>query len=155
MKTEIEKANLIENPDKKPDTLSIEIIRQNALSCSDITSKNFDIEKAEIESQNNILSLGAKGGLQEMLAAQILSLHRLQQTSMAMAMSAHIISNKQYFTNAAVKLANCFTQQVNLLARLQGCGGQKITIERVDVHHGGQAVVGNFQGDAPNIKEKK
>jgi hypothetical protein len=34
----------------------------------------------------------------------------------------------------------------NALAKLQGVGGQKIVVERVDVHQGGQAVVGNIQG---------
>lgn len=53
---------------------------------------------------------------------------------------------KKYYTNAAIKLANCFTQQANILAKLQGIGGQKIIVERVDVHQGGQAVVGNIQG---------
>ena len=81
-----------------------------------------------------------------MLAAQMLSIHRLQQFSMARALLTPNTDIEQYLTNTAVKLANCFTQQANLLARLQGCGGQKITIERVHVHQGGQAVVGSMVG---------
>ncbi len=53
---------------------------------------------------------------------------------------------KKYCTNTTVKLANCFVQQVNILAKLQGVGGQKIIVERVEVQQGGQAVVGNIQG---------
>ncbi|KTD31197.1 hypothetical protein Lmor_2804 [Legionella moravica] len=57
-------------------------------------------------------------------------------------------------TNAIVKLANCFVQQTNILAKLQGVGGQKIIVERVDVHQGGQAIVGNIQGSMGG-KDKK
>ena len=45
-------------------------------------------------------------------------------------------------------------QQANTLAKLQGVGGQKIIIERVDVHQGGQAIVGNIQGGMGG-KDKK
>lgn len=45
-------------------------------------------------------------------------------------------------------------QQANLLAKLQGLGSQKITVERIEVHQGGQAIVGNIQGGRSN-KEKK
>ena len=44
------------------------------------------------------------------------------------------------------RLANCFVQQANMLTKLQGIAGQKITVERVVVNQGGQAVVGNIQG---------
>jgi len=155
MKAELEKANMRELADKKAKKFSVDIIRQNAPACSDISSENFDIQKARTESQNSIQSLEPKGGLQEMLAAQIISLHRLQQTSMALAVSTHTIANKQYFTNAAVKLANCFTQQASLLAKLQGNGNQKIVVEHVEVHQGGQAVVGNISGGSQGHKEKK
>ena len=70
---------------------------------------------------------------------------------------AHAVDNhelKQYFTNATVKLANCFVQQANMLAKLQGAGLQKIIVERVEVHQGGQAVVGNVQSGM-GIKDKK
>ncbi len=43
-------------------------------------------------------------------------------------------------------LTNCFTQQVGVLAKLQGIAGQKIVVEHVDVHSGGQAIVGNIHG---------
>nr|HAT8715386.1 hypothetical protein [Legionella jordanis] len=74
------------------------------------------------------------------------SIHELQQTTMAFAISCTDLELKKYYTNAAIKLANCFTQQASVLAKLQGVGGQKIIVERVDVHQGGQAIVGNIQG---------
>jgi hypothetical protein len=50
--------------------------------------------------------------------------------------------------NTAIKLSNTFVQQAALLAKLQGGGAQKIVVERVDVHQGGQAIVGSIQGGA-------
>lgn len=119
-------------------------MRLNALSCSNIKSENFDLDTEIKKSEIALSSLNATDGLQQMLVAQMISIHRLQQMSMANANGSDHLENKQYFTNSAIKLANCFTQQANLLARLQGHGIQKIVVERVDVHQGGQAVVGNI-----------
>lgn len=136
----------VENIDNEKKSFSNNITRLSALACSFSHREDTDIMKAEKESQNGLKVLGTNGGLQEMLAAQMLSIHHLQQISMAMANKTLSSNNGQFFVNAAIKLANTFAQQANLLNKLQGNGGQKITIERVDVHHGGQAIVGNISG---------
>lgn len=133
---------------------NIHIIQKNATAISDISAHNFDINKARQISQNALVALDAKDSLQSMLAAQILSIHELQQKSMVYAHAADDLELKKYFTNATIKLANCFVQQANTLAKLQGVGGQKIIVERVDVHQGGQAIVGNIQGSM-GAKDKK
>lgn len=122
--------------------------RLNAVANSNCNKDDFDIDKMEGESENALKVLQATGGLQEMLTAQMLSIHRLQQISMALAHSLESLSSTQYYLNAGIKLANCFTQQANLLSRLQGNGVQKIIVERVEVHPGGQAVVGNINGES-------
>ncbi|WP_035918435.1 hypothetical protein [Legionella fairfieldensis] len=135
--------------------LKRKILRLNALACNDIRQNNFDIENAMHQSRKELQTLGVNDCLQEMIAAQIISIHRLQQISMSFASSTDEMNHRQYFTNAAIKLANCFAQQANLLSRLQGYGGQKMIIERVDVHHGGQAVVGNINGSISHKDGKK
>ncbi len=112
------------------------IVRLNALACSNVDSYEFDLDIAELNAKNGISALGAKNSLQEMLAAQMLSIHRYQQLAIAMANGPNPIEIKQYFTNAAIKLANTFVQQANLLNKLQGNGEQKIIVEHVDVHNG-------------------
>ncbi len=42
----------------------------------------------------------------------------------------------------AVKFMGIFTKQLEALARLRGKGQQKMTVERVNVESGGQAIVG-------------
>lgn len=126
-----------------------------ALACNNFKKDNFDMNKAVIEVEHGIKALGAMGGLQEMIATQMLSIHHLQQMSIALANASDHNTNRQYHTNAAVKLANSFIQQAILLAKLQGNGGQKIIVEHVEVHNGGQAVVGNFSGTTPTENNKK
>ena len=131
------------------------VIRLNALASNDIKQESFNLRNAVNESQNDIKALKANGGLQEMLAAQMLAVHQLQQTSMAMANAPLATDQKQYFTNAAIKLSSCFIQQANLFSRLQGNGGQKMVIEHVTVNSGGQAVVGNITGGCPTATVEK
>lgn len=138
-----QQSNLIIN---KQDKFSRSIIRNGALASNDISNEKFDLKEARSLCAEGISALGAQNGLESMLAAQMLSVHQLQQRSMVYANAADDFELKKYYTNAAIKLANSFVQQANMLAKLRGMGGQKIIVERVDVHQGGQAVVGNIQG---------
>ncbi|MFT4060019.1 MAG: hypothetical protein QM652_10780 [Legionella sp.] len=136
------------------DKFTRRIVHNAALASNNVSSEKFDLENAKSKCAQGLSALDVQGGLQSMLAAQMLSIHQLQQTSMIYANATDNMESKQYYTNTAIKLANCFVQQANVLARLQGMG-QKITVERVDVHNGGKAVVGNIRmggvGDARKI----
>ena len=83
-----------------------------------------------------------------------LTVHKLQQNSMALSHGLSYGEISKYYTNTAIKLSNTFIQQANLLAKLQGGVGQKIIVERVDVSHGGQAVIGTVNGGSPADKVK-
>lgn len=142
----IVKTAAIEKPAADQNSFKDRILRLNAFASSFSKTDDIDLEKADRQSLEALNALEATGGLQEMLAAQLFSIHRLQQASIIMARNTNEMSAKQYFGNAAIKLANTFVQQANLLSRLQGNGGQKIVVEHVDVHQGGQAIVGNVTG---------
>ncbi|KTD01971.1 hypothetical protein [Legionella feeleii] len=129
------------------------VIRKNAISTSNVMSDTFNINEAKKESHEALTALNVTTSLQSMLVAQMLSVHELQQRTIAFAHGSSHADIKKYYINSAVKLANCFVQQANLLAKLQGIAGQKIIVERVDVHQGGQAIVGTIQGPMSN-KEK-
>jgi hypothetical protein len=136
----------IEKNDKENSHFSERIIRLSALASNRSCADDFNLTEAENKIQSGLKALSIKGGLQEMLAAQMLSLHQFQQMSLAMANEPAPENVKRYFTNTAIKLANIFVQQANLLNKLQGNGEQKIIVEHVEVHNGGQAVVGNIGG---------
>ena len=154
-KSKFDSDNMAVKPDKSNDNFTDKVTRYNAIACSSQSGKNWDRKQAISESIDNLKALSAKGGLQEMLVAQMTSIHLLQQMTVALANGSGLTDSKQYYTNSAVKLANCFTQQAALLARLQGAGGQKIIVEHVEVHHGGQAIVGNISRGNPTTKEDK
>lgn len=133
----------LKNFDDDKVKFSNKIAGLNAFACNNFKQEGFQLANAVKESQGNLNALGAKSPLEQILASQILSLHELQQTSMTMANTINDIRSKQYFTNAAIKLANSCTAQISLLARLQGAAGQRIVVEHVEIHDGGQAIVGN------------
>lgn len=138
---------------EQQDKLTRNIIHDAALASNNISSDSFDSEKAKSLCVDGLIALGVQNGLESMLAAQMLSIHKLQQRSMTYANASDNLELKTYYTNSAIKLANCFVQQANMLAKLRGVGGQKIIVEHVDIHQGGQAVVGNIQGSMGRSNE--
>lgn len=142
--TEIQGCTTKQSVIKKNNSFNRHLVHENALANNKYKDKTFDLNKAEQFSQEAIAELNAHGGLQSMLAAQMLSIHKLQQKSMCYAQNIDNFKLEKHYVNSAVKLANCFVQQANLLAKLQGIVNQKITVERVEVHQGGQAIVGNI-----------
>lgn len=129
-------------------------IRTSATACNNIRHKDFDPEKARKQNENDLIALQCEGGLQVMLAAQMMAIHKLQQTAMGLANGLTYGEISKYYTNTAIKLSNTFIQQANLLAKLQGGVGQKIIVERVNVSHGGQAVIGTVNGGRSADKVK-
>ena len=54
-----------------------------------------------------------------------------------------MVSQQDSNGNLAVKLLRTFTAQTEALQRYRGKGQQKLTVEHVHVHTGGQAIVGS------------
>lgn len=96
---------------------------KNAIATNDIRKEKFNMNKPKEKSKDAMMTLGIDGCLQSMLVAQMLSIHELQQRTMTYANGVDNLELKKYYTNAAVKLSNCFVQQANVLAKLQGVGG--------------------------------
>jgi hypothetical protein len=90
-------------------------------------------------------SLEANDTLKAMLATQMAAIHDLQQKEFLFASKILMPNKKQYHMNAVVKLSNVFIQQAALMQKLQGKGQQKVIVEHVHVHNGGQAIVGNLE----------
>ena len=131
------------------------IVHGCVVACSlDISDRNADLDEAQSACELGLAALGAENGLQQMLAAQMLSIHQFQQMAICMASNEKYNESKKYYTNTAIKLSNAFVQQANLLAKLQGDAGQKFIVERVEISNGGQAVIGTVNGGVPADKEK-
>jgi hypothetical protein len=57
--------------------------------------------------------------------------------------------------NRATKLMRTFASQVEALCRYRGKGEQKMVVEHVNVHKGGQAIVGPVNQTNPRNPSKK
>jgi hypothetical protein len=61
------------------------------------------------------------------------------------AMQAEYRHNLQDAGNLALKLLRTYTAQLEALQRYRGKGQQKVTVEHVHIHQGGQAIVGHVE----------
>jgi hypothetical protein len=84
-----------------------------------------------------------QSALEGMLTAQIVGTYRASMKMLSNALLPdQTFDGKDANINRATKLQRTFLQQIEALQKLRGKGQQKMTVEHVHVHEGGQAVVG-------------
>jgi len=77
-----------------------------------------------------------------MLAVEMAVTHHLGLEALHHLRGAQTLPQYQVYGNVASKLLRTYTAQVEALARLRRKGEQKVRVEHVHVHPGGQAIVG-------------
>jgi len=87
-------------------------------------------------------SISPKDEVEAMLAAQMIATHTAAMTALRRLKGAENIPQQDSNGNLAVKLLRSYTAQLEALARYRGKGQQKVIVEHVHVHPGGQAIVG-------------
>lgn len=75
------------NAETKESNFKNNLINENMIASNNIRSANFNLEQARQLSDDALVVLGAEDGLQSMLVAQMLSIHKLQQAITAFAQS--------------------------------------------------------------------
>lgn len=91
-------------------------------------------------------SLAPTDGLEGMLATQMVGTHHAALECLRMAaVPGQTFASRDMNLKHAQKLMALYTQQVAALNKHRGKGQQKVTVEHVNVHAGGQAVVGNVE----------
>lgn len=82
--------------------------------------------------------------LEGMLAAQMVTCHNAAMECMRRAhVGGQTPEGRKLNLTFADRFLRTFTAQVEALAKYRGKGQQKVTVEHVHVHQGGQAIVGN------------
>ena len=81
--------------------------------------------------------------VESMLAAQMAAVHMATMTFARRLNHVENIAQQDSAERAFNKLARTFVAQVEALKRYRTGGEQKVTVEHVHVHRGGQAIVGN------------
>jgi len=92
--------------------------------------------------------------MEAMLASQMAAVH-MQTMAYARRLSiADTFMESEIAEKALNKLTRTFTIQLEALKKYRTGGQQKMTVEHVHVHEGGQAIVGNVQGGGGNEKNE-
>jgi hypothetical protein len=104
-----------------------------------------------------VTGIGARDETEGMLATQMVATHFAAMGVLRRLKGSETIPQQDSNGNLAAKLLRTFTMQVEALQRYRGKGQQKVTVEHVHVHAGGQAIVGTVTpggGDARKSKDQ-
>jgi hypothetical protein len=89
------------------------------------------------------LAIGPKDELEGMLAAQLISYHNASMEYYRRAMiGEQTFEGRRENLNQANKLSRTYATVLEALNRHRAKGQQKVTVEHVHVHEGGQAIEG-------------
>jgi hypothetical protein len=88
--------------------------------------------------------LAPRNELEGLLVTQMVSIHNMAMDCTRRAMlPGQTLEGRDLNLRHAAKLMGLFTRQLEALDKHRGKGQQKITVEHVNVHAGGQAIVGS------------
>ena len=92
---------------------------------------------------SGLIGIGPRDELEGMLAAQMIAVHNATMECHRRAMlGEQTFEGRKEALTQANKLSRTYTTLLEALNRHRGKGQQKVTIEHVHVHAGGQAIVG-------------
>jgi hypothetical protein len=92
-----------------------------------------------------VQGIGPQDEVEAMLATQMAAVHMATMTFARRLAHVESIPQQDSAERAFNKLARTFTAQVEALKRYRSGGQQKVTVEHVHVHAGGQAIVGSVE----------
>lgn len=102
-----------------------------------------------------LFGIGPKDELEGMMAAQLVAAHyaAMECYRRAMIGDQHFEGRRENL-NQANKLSRTWATLLDALNKHRGKGQQKVTVEHVHVHAGGQAVVGNIERAGGGVQTK-
>lgn len=90
-----------------------------------------------------VAGIGPRDQLESLLAVQMVALHNFGMRSLAQAaLPEQTVEGQVVCANRAIRLLRAYREHVETLMRYRGKGEQRVTVEHVHVHQGGQAIVG-------------
>ncbi|MEC5325220.1 hypothetical protein [Aurantimonas sp. A3-2-R12] len=111
--------------------------------------KNSDAETRDRQlsaTVSALIGIGPKDELEGMMAAQLIAAHNAAMECYRRAMIVEqTYEGRRENLNQANKLSRTYAALLEALNRHRGKGQQKVTVEHVHVHAGGQAVVGTVE----------
>jgi hypothetical protein len=102
-----------------------------------------------------LVGIAPRDELEGMMAAQLLAAHNAAMECYRRAMMpGQSLEGRRENLNQANKLSRTYTTLLEALNRHRGKGQQKVTVEHVHVHAGGQAVVGMVENPGGGVQPK-
>jgi hypothetical protein len=106
-----------------------------------------------------LIGIGPRDEIEGMIAAELLAAHNAVMECYRRAMHGEqTLEGRREYLNQANKLSRTRATLLEALNRYRGKGQQKVTVEHVHVHSGGQAVVGLVEtpggGDGSKIEDQ-
>jgi hypothetical protein len=92
-----------------------------------------------------IKSISPRDEIESMLAAQMAAVHMMTLDCTMRLANGDTIQQQDSAERALNKLSRTFATQMEALKRYRAGDQQKVTVEHVDVHEGGQAIVGHVE----------
>ncbi len=97
-----------------------------------------------------ISGIAPQDPIEGMLAAQMAAVHSATMSLARTVNNTETIIQQDSADRCFNRLARTFIAQMEALKKYRTGGEQKMTVEHVHVHEGGQAIVGNVQGGGGN-----
>jgi hypothetical protein len=120
------------------------------LASLDVAGANADGAKAADLAVAWMHAIGPRDATESMLAAQMIASHRAAMDCYRRAsLPEQTFEGRDMNLRHAAKLSRTFADQVEALSRYRGKGQQKVVVEHVHVHAGGQAIVGHVAAGGP------
>jgi hypothetical protein len=136
-------------------TASDEFLEGIMLQLAESAAGNSAVDERKLNFMLSVITgMEPKDQTEAMLAAQMAAVHMQTMTFSRRLNHVDTIHQQNSAERAFNKLARTFTTQMEALNRYRGKGQQKMTVEHVHVHEGGQAIVGNVQGGGGNKKNE-
>jgi hypothetical protein len=107
---------------------------------------------------SGMIGIRPRDELEGMLAAQMIAAHNASMECFRRAMiDEQTFQGRRESLNQANKLARTYTSLLEALNRHRGKGQQRVTVEHVHVHAGGQAIVGTVEpgGGVPSGNQRQ
>ena len=135
-------------------TIANQALQTLWLNNSDDQERDLQLKRATLAA---LAGIGPKDELEGMMAAQLLAAHNTAMECYRRAMlEEQTVEGRRENFNQANKLSRTCATLLETLDKHRGKGQQKVTVEHVNVHAGGQAVVGNVErpgGDGTKSEE--
>jgi hypothetical protein len=133
------------------DTLALQAVQ--ALWVKNSSPEEYD--KQLTATVAALMGIAPKDELEGMMAAQLIAAHNAAMECYRRAMiGEQTFEGRRENLNQANKLSRTYAALLEALNRHRGKGQQKVTVEHVHVHAGGQAVVGVVSGPGGGDRSK-